>query len=105
MTTQRRNADRISRADSPADGATVRATDPPRYRLWFWFIRLVLTGDKTVFRRVIILLFLLLMTLLVFALAARTWAGLLILILGLASRDLFGPARHVVRELSRRRDG
>jgi hypothetical protein len=107
MTTQGRNAGRFSRADSPADGATVRATDPPRYRFWFWFIRLVLTGDETAFRRLIVLLFLLVVallmlvvTLLAFALVARTWAGLGALILGGSLVGAYAALRRHVRELS-----
>ena len=100
MTAQGRNAGRFSRADSPADGATVRATDPPRYRFWFWFIRLVLTGDETAFRRLIVLLFLLVVALLAFALVARTWAGLGALILGGSLVGAYAALRRHVRELS-----
>lgn len=93
MTTQGRNTGRISRADSPADGATVRAADPPRYRLWFWFISLVLTGDETAFRRLIVLLLLLVVTLLALALVVKDLGRSRRPHIGrLADRGLCGPA-------------
>jgi hypothetical protein len=112
MTTQGRNTDRMSRADSPGDGATVRAADPPRYRLWFWFIRLVLTGDETAFRWLIVLLFLLMVillalvvTLLALALVTRDWAGLGALILGGSLAGAYAVLRRHVRELSATNEG
>lgn len=75
MATCRQKGTPTSRAGSATDMVAVQATDPPHWRLSFWFLGLVFTGDGRAFRRLLILLLFMLAAMISLALAAGPWAG------------------------------
>ena len=75
MTTRGPNGTNTSGADSASGMVAAHPADPPHWRLWFWFLGLVFTGDSRAFRRLLVLLLLILAALISLALVAGPWAA------------------------------